>query len=128
MPKKTERDQSPGRDQGEAAARLARWAGALSEAEMALAGGEPQEAERRAKAISAIVRADTAIHERRAGPRRRAYRVAAFVVLAVSAFLHPCAAHDVADAKALDCASGHDAVVASVIGSALCFFAERDFF
>ena len=55
MPKKTERDQ------GEAAARLARWAGALSEAETALAGGEPLEAERRAKAISAIVRAEADI-------------------------------------------------------------------
>lgn len=59
MPKKTECGQGP--DRGEAAARLARWAGALSEAEMALAGGEPQEAERRAKAISAIVRAEADI-------------------------------------------------------------------
>jgi hypothetical protein len=59
MPKKTECGQGP--DRGEAADRLARWAGALSEAEMALAGGEPQEAERRAKAISAIVRAEADI-------------------------------------------------------------------
>lgn len=71
MPKKTEPDQGPNRGPGqtgrhprdadEAAARLARWAGALGEAEMALAGGEPQEAERRAKAISAIVRAEADI-------------------------------------------------------------------
>lgn len=74
MPKKTERDQ------GEAAARLARWAGALSEAEMALAGGEPQEAERRAKAISARCcqfGANLSLLRGRFGPLGRAFHDAA---------------------------------------------------
>ena len=41
----------------EIAARDRRWQAALAEAEAALAAGEPQDAERRAKALSAITKA-----------------------------------------------------------------------